>query len=118
VFEAFQAFVRARLPADAKASFQVFSASPGIEVPADSAFIRAAQAALAEEYGRPAAMIGCGGSIPVVSSLKQVLGLDTVLMGFGLEDDQVHSPNEKFDLRCFHRGTRSHARLLAKLAAG
>jgi acetylornithine deacetylase/succinyl-diaminopimelate desuccinylase-like protein len=86
-------------------------------VPAESRFIRAAQAALAEEYGRPAAMIGCGGSIPVVSSLKSVLGLDTVLMGFGLEDDQVHSPNEKFDLRCFHGGTRSHARLLAKLAA-
>ena len=118
VAEAFQAFVRARLPADARASFQVFSASPGIEVPADSVFIQAAQAALAEEYGRPAAMIGCGGSIPVVSSLKQLLGLDTVLMGFGLDDDQVHSPNEKFDLRCFHQGTRSHARLLAKLAAG
>jgi acetylornithine deacetylase/succinyl-diaminopimelate desuccinylase-like protein len=118
VYEAFKAFVRARLPADARAEFQVFSSSPGIEVPAESRFIRAAQAALAEEYGRPAAMIGCGGSIPVVSSLKSVLGLDTVLMGFGLEDDQVHSPNEKFDMRCFHGGTRSHARLLAKLAAG
>lgn len=118
VFEAFKAFVRARLPADAKAEFQVFSSSPGIEVPADSRFIRAAQAALADEYGKPAAMIGCGGSIPVVSSLKDILGLDTVLMGFGLEDDQVHSPNEKFDLRCFHGGTRSHARLLARIAAG
>lgn len=116
VFESFKAFVQARLPADAKASFQVFSSSPGVEVPADSRFIRAAQAALQEEYGRPAAMIGGGGSIPVVSSLKEVLGLDTVLMGFGLDDDQVHSPNEKFDLRCFHGGTRSHARLLAKLA--
>lgn len=116
VFESFKQFVRARLPADAKAEFQSFSASPGIEVPADSRFIRAAQAALAEEYGKPAAMIGCGGSIPVVSSLKDILGLDTVLMGFGLDDDQVHSPNEKFDMRCFHGGTRSHARLLAKLA--
>jgi acetylornithine deacetylase/succinyl-diaminopimelate desuccinylase-like protein len=116
VFEGFQRFVRDRLPADATAAFQVFSSSAGIEVPMDSAFIRAAQDALAEEFGRPAALIGCGGSIPVVSSLKRVLGLDTVLMGFGLDDDQVHSPNEKFELRCFHRGTRSHARLLAKLA--
>jgi acetylornithine deacetylase/succinyl-diaminopimelate desuccinylase-like protein len=116
VFESFKAFVRARLPADATAEFQVFSSSPGIEVPADSAFIRAALAALAEEYGKPPAMIGCGGSIPVVSSMKDVLGLDTVLMGFGLEDDQVHSPNEKFEMRCFHHGTRSHARLLGKLA--
>jgi acetylornithine deacetylase/succinyl-diaminopimelate desuccinylase-like protein len=118
VFEAFRSFVQARLPADAKAAFQVFSASPGIEVPADSRWIRAAQAALADEYGRPAAMIGCGGSIPVVSSLKDILGLNTVLMGFGLDDDQVHSPNEKFDLRCFHGGTRSHARLLARIASG
>jgi acetylornithine deacetylase/succinyl-diaminopimelate desuccinylase-like protein len=118
VFESFKAFVNARLPADAKASFQVFSSSPGIEVPADSRFIRAARTALADEYGKPAAMIGCGGSIPVVSDLKNILGLDSVLMGFGLEDDQVHSPNEKFDLRCFHGGTRSHARLLAKLAGG
>ncbi len=116
VFEGFQRFVRERLPADAKAEFQMFSGSPGIEVPDDSPWIRAAQAALQEEFGKPAAMIGCGGSIPVVSSLRNVLGLDTVLMGFGLEDDQVHSPNEKFDMVCFHRGTRSHARLLAALA--
>jgi acetylornithine deacetylase/succinyl-diaminopimelate desuccinylase-like protein len=116
VFESFQAFVRARLPADAQARFEVFSSSPGIEVASESAFIRAARSALAEEYGRPAAMIGCGGSIPIVSSFKSVLGLETVLMGFGLEDDQVHSPNEKFELRCFHQGARSHARLLAQLS--
>ncbi|MGG5889148.1 dipeptidase [Falsiroseomonas sp. HC035] len=116
VFESFKQFVQARLPADATATFQGGGASPGIEVPADSAFVKAAQAALADEYGKPAAMIGCGGSIPIVSSMKDVLGLDSVLMGFGLEDDQVHSPNEKFDMRCFHQGTRSHARLLAKLA--
>ena len=116
VAESFRAFVQARLPADATAGFQVFSASPGIEVPVDSRYIRAARDALAEEYGKPAAMIGCGGSIPVVSQLKDILGLDTVLMGFGLDDDQVHSPNEKFEMRCLLGGTRSHARLLAKLA--
>jgi len=116
VAESFKAFVQARLPADATAGFQVFSASPGIEVPVDSRYIRAARDALAEEYGKPAAMIGCGGSIPVVSQLKDILGLDTVLMGFGLDDDQVHSPNEKFEMRCLLGGTRSHARLLAKLA--
>jgi acetylornithine deacetylase/succinyl-diaminopimelate desuccinylase-like protein len=118
ILDRFKAFVQARLPADAQATFQVFSSSAGIEVPTGSAAMRAAMAALQEEYGRPAALIGCGGSIPVVSSLKSILGLDTVLMGFGLEDDQVHSPNEKFDLRCFHQGARSHARLLAKVAAG
>jgi acetylornithine deacetylase/succinyl-diaminopimelate desuccinylase-like protein len=53
-----------------------------------------------------------------VTSLRTILGLDSLLMGFGLDDDQVHSPNEKFEERCFHHGTRSHVRLLAKLAGG
>ena len=48
--------------------------------------------------------------------MRRLLGFDSLLMGFGLADDQVHSPNEKFDWRCFHGGLRSHARLLAKLA--
>ena len=60
-------------------------------------------------------MIGCGGSIPVVDTITRELGMDSVLMGFGLEDDQVHSPNEKFGVRCFRQGLRSHARLLGKL---
>jgi acetylornithine deacetylase/succinyl-diaminopimelate desuccinylase-like protein len=63
-------------------------------------------------------MMGCGGSIPVVESLHRLLGLDSLLIGFGLTDDQVHSPNEKFELRCLHQGTRSHARFLAGLAGG
>ena len=71
---------------------------------------------LTEEYGRPAVLIGCGGSIPVVESMRRLLGIDSLLIGFGLDDDQVHSPNEKFDWRCFHKGLRSHARLLGKLA--
>ena len=75
-------------------------------------------AALAEEYGRPAVLMGSGGSIPVVESMRRILGVDSLLMGFGLADDQVHSPNEKFEWRCFHHGLRSHARLLAELASG
>ena len=84
----------------------------------ESPWVRAAQAVLAEEYGKPAVLMGSGGSIPVVTSLRTVLGIDSLLMGFGLDDDQVHSPNEKFEQRCFHHGIRSHARLLAKFAGG
>jgi acetylornithine deacetylase/succinyl-diaminopimelate desuccinylase-like protein len=94
---------------------QDLNASPGVAVPLDGPFIAAAVAALTEEYGKPPVMMGCGGSIPVVGSLRSLLGLDTILMGFGLEDDQVHSPNEKFDWACFEGGARSHARLLGKL---
>jgi acetylornithine deacetylase/succinyl-diaminopimelate desuccinylase-like protein len=117
VLEGFKRFVADRLPADARVSFTPFAAAPGIEIPADSLYVRAAQTALADEYGRPAVLIGSGGSIPVVESLRRILGIDSLLMGFGLNDDQVHSPNEKFEWRCFHHGLRSHARLLAALAS-
>jgi acetylornithine deacetylase/succinyl-diaminopimelate desuccinylase-like protein len=114
----FKRFVTERLPAGATVEFQDFTRSPGIEVNTDSPWVRAAQTILADEYGKPAILMGCGGSIPVVTSLRSVLGLDSLLMGFGLDDDQVHSPNEKFEQRCFHHGIRSHARLLAKFAGG
>ncbi len=118
VFAQFQRFVNDRLPPGAAASFRLFGAAPGVEVNADSPWVRAAQAALTEEYGRQAILIGSGGSIPVVTSLKTILGIDTLLMGFGLDDDQIHSPNEKFEQVCFHHGIRSHIRLLAKFAGG
>lgn len=114
----FQRFVADRLPAGATVEYQTGTATPGIEVATDSPWVRAAQEALAAEYGKPAVLVGSGGSIPVVTSLRKVLGIDALLMGFGLDDDQVHSPNEKFEERCFHHGIRSHARLLAQFAQG
>jgi acetylornithine deacetylase/succinyl-diaminopimelate desuccinylase-like protein len=115
VVAGFRRFMQERVPADAKLSFQVFGAGTGLEIPTDNRFVRAAAAALEAEYGRKPAMIGCGGSIPVVETLLNELGLNTLLMGFGLDDDQVHSPNEKFEVRCFHKGLRTHARLLGAL---
>ncbi len=116
VFTAFQRFVAERTPADARVTFQQFAGAPGMEIPTTSRFVQAARAALADEYGRPAVLMGSGGSIPVVESMRRLLGVDSLLMGFGLNDDQVHSPNEKFEWRCFHHGLRSHARLLGQLA--
>jgi len=116
IIPAFERFVRAKLPPDARAEFKDSGAAPGFLVSLDAPFMRAAQAALSAEFGKPAALIGGGGSIPVVAAFKRHLGLDTILAGFGLDDDRIHSPNEKFELACFHRGTRSHARLLAAFA--
>ncbi len=118
VLASLQAFVAARLPPEAQARYDVMFRGRGLEIPADSRWVRAATAALRVEYGRPPVLMGSGASIPVVEMMKNALGLDSLLFGFGLNDDQVHSPNEKFEMRCFHRGTRSHARLLAAIAGG
>ena len=118
VFEQFKRFIEERLPPGATVEYEGHTRTPGIEVNVDSPWVHAAQQVLSDESGKSAILIGCGGSIPVVTSLREVLGLDSLLMGFGLDDDQVHSPNEKFEQRCFHHGIRSHARLLAKFAGG
>ncbi|MCB8879579.1 dipeptidase [Acidisoma cellulosilytica] len=110
-------FLAERTPAGAQIKVQDFGGNPAVEVSTEGPFIAAAEAALSEEYGKAPVLMGCGGSIPVVGTLKAQLGLDTILMGFGLDDDQVHSPNEKFEWSCYLGGARSHARLLAKLAA-
>ncbi len=116
IIKNFERFVTDRLRPDAKASFKSYGASPGFAVSLDAPFMRAAQKALADEFGKPAALVGSGASIPVVEAFKTHLGLDTLLAGFGLDDDAIHSPNEKFEVACFHRGARAHARLLQSFA--
>jgi acetylornithine deacetylase/succinyl-diaminopimelate desuccinylase-like protein len=115
--DAFRAFVRQRMPADCSVEFVSHAGSPALELPYDSPVLGKARAALAAEWGRKAVAVGSGGSIPIVGDFKHVLGLDSLLVGFGLDDDRVHSPNEKYDLTSFHKGIRSWARILAALAA-
>ncbi len=113
---AFQAFVRARLPADCSVEFASFGASGAIRLPVDGPYLAPARKALHDEWGIDPALVGGGGSIPVVGDFKSVLGMDSLMVGFGLDDDRVHSPNEKYELSSFHGGIRSWARILAALA--
>jgi acetylornithine deacetylase/succinyl-diaminopimelate desuccinylase-like protein len=114
--DAFRHYVKSRAPADCKVEFISHVHSPAITVPFDNPALTKARAALAAEWGRKAVTVGSGGSIPIVNDFKNVLGMDTILVGFGLDDDRVHSPNEKYDLTSFHKGIRSWARILAELA--
>ena len=113
---AFRDFVRARVPADCSVEYGNFSSAPAFEVAFDNPALGKARAALAEEWGKKALTIGAGGSIPIVGDFKTILGMDTLMVGFALDDDRVHSPNEKYDLRSFHKGIRSWARIFAALA--
>lgn len=114
--EAFRAHVRARLPEDVEVEFHGHGNSPAsVMTITDPAFEKSLQA-LTEEWQIPAAYTGAGGSIPIAGYFKTYLGMDAMLIGFGRDDDQIHSPNEKYDLGSFHKGTRSWARILDKLA--
>jgi len=115
--KAFRDFVRARLPQDCRARFESQGGdSVGVVVAEDSRWVDAARRALRAEWGRPAVTVGSGASIPVVESFKKHLGIDSLLVGFARHNDNHHSPNEKYDLECFHKGIRSWARIISELA--
>jgi acetylornithine deacetylase/succinyl-diaminopimelate desuccinylase-like protein len=116
VSERFEAFVRARIPDDCSVEIIRHKGSRAIQLPYDMPVLKKAEGALSREWSTEAVTIGSGGSIPIVGDFKRTLGLDSLLVGFGLDDDRVHSPNEKYDLTSFHKGTRSWVRILAALA--
>lgn len=117
IIAAFRIWAEAQMPPDCKIQWHGGSdgAPASVMEISDPAF-EAARQALTEEWGRPAAFVGAGGSIPVAGYFKSILGMDAMLIGFGRDDDQIHAPNEKYDLDSFHKGIRSWARILARLA--
>ena len=112
---AFRAHLRAAIPADCRVEFHDHGASPASRMDISDPAFAAAKAALSQEWGREAAYIGAGGSIPIAGDFKEILGMDSMLIGFGRDDDRIHSPNEKYDLESFTKGARSWARILAAL---
>lgn len=113
---AFHQFVLDRLPADCRAEFANHGGSPAIQLPYDSSLVNKAKDALSDEWPNPAVLTAMGGSIPIVGDFDTYLGMESLLVGFGLEDDRIHSPNEKYEITSFHKGQRSWARILNALA--
>jgi acetylornithine deacetylase/succinyl-diaminopimelate desuccinylase-like protein len=103
-------------PAGIKVEFANYGLADPMLVPLGSKAMELGASALRIGFGQEPIFMRGGGSIPVVALIRRILGIDTLLVGFGLPDDRVHSPNEKFDLDAFHGGTRTCAALYAKLA--
>ncbi len=113
---AFRTYVRDNLPPDCDVEFLEHGASGATVLPHESPAYEAARGALSLEWGKEAAFIGGGGSIPIVGHFQSILDMDSLMVGFGLDDDRIHSPNEKYELQSFQKGARSWARILAALA--
>ena len=113
---AFRAWVQAQLPADCTVDWKGHGNSPASVMAIDDVAFEATRIALGQEWGLPAAYVGAGGSIPIAGYFKTYLGMDAMLVGFAKDDDQIHAPNEKYDVQSFHKGIRSWARILARLA--
>ncbi|MBL9092322.1 MAG: dipeptidase [Planctomycetaceae bacterium] len=110
-----QQFLLQRCPTGIKMELIAYHGAPGVVVPLESPYMSAAVRAVEHGFGRKPVFIREGGSIPVVSTFHDLLGVDTLLLGWGLNDDNTHSPNEKFHLADFHRGIKSSAALWEEL---
>jgi len=116
IAETFFSWLQDRTPPGCRWEFFNHGGGPPATTPTDSPYLQAATRALKKASGKEPVLIKSGGSIPVVGLLKSIVGVDTILMGFGLDDDRMHSPNEKFELDCFRLGERAHAHLIAEFA--
>jgi acetylornithine deacetylase/succinyl-diaminopimelate desuccinylase-like protein len=117
IVDSLRKYVQQQLLPGIRMEFQCDHGAPGVVCDLNSPYMQAARDAVAAGFGKKPVMIREGGSIPVVGSFKQILGVDTLLLGWGQNTDNLHSPNESFRLEDFHGGIKASAHLWSELAA-
>jgi len=115
IHAAFESYVRSLCPPSVQIRFSNYGKAKPVVVPTDSPALSVARAALEKGFGAKPVLMRGGGSIPVVETFQEKLGVAALLVGYGLPDDNLHSPNEKFSLEDFQRGIKTAAYLLAEL---
>lgn len=116
IFKQYARFVQRLAPPGVRVDVRHLASAPPVVVSPDAEPVRAAARALEATYGTPPVYARSGGSIPVVAGFAQVLKIPTVLMGFGLPDDNLHAPNEKFALDNFYQGIETVIRFFYQFA--
>ena len=115
IVEGFRQYVAENTPPGVRAEVRLHSTGRPIRLDTSGPAIQAAQAAMTEAFGAETVFIGCGASVPVTELFQRLLGLDAAMMGFGLPDDNLHSPNEKFSLEQFRIGAVASAAFMGEL---
>ncbi len=114
-FAQYKAYVETICPAGITLEVRLIHSGDPVVVSTDNPYVRAATSAMHEVFAKETVFVRGGGSIPIVGDFIRELDMPTLLMGFGLPDDNLHAPNEKFHLANFHRGIESIVRFLASL---
>jgi acetylornithine deacetylase/succinyl-diaminopimelate desuccinylase-like protein len=116
-FRQYKTYVESICPKGIELEVRLIHSGDAIVVSTDNEYVRAATAAMHEVFGKETVFVRGGGSIPIVGDFERELKMPTVMMGFGLPDDNLHAPNEKFHLANFHRGIESSVRFFSRLGA-
>lgn len=117
-FAQFKSYIQSLHPRGVEVAVRLIHSGDPIVISTDNRYIHAATEALRYVFGRETVFIRSGGSIPIVADFEQHLKIPTVMMGFGLPDDNIHGPNEKFHLADFYRGIESIVLFLEEVREG